>query len=263
MPHIKAESGIDWFYRMEGEGAPLVFLHGWSFDSGIWFRQAGGLAGYKSIFLDLPGHGNSGYKKGIDIIGDLRFIFDKLGLKKISIIGHSFGGFLGLKFILAYPGLADKIILIGANAKFVKSEGYNYGLSQSEVDKIRGFIRGRYPGILLVFIRWLFTEEERRQPDYKQIWNSIAKRNSWPKKDALDEFLSVIEKEDLTDKLDKILQPALVICGTGDPICPVESINYIGEKMKSSKIELLDSCGHLPFLTKADKFNGLIRKFLR
>ncbi|MDD5291910.1 MAG: alpha/beta hydrolase [Candidatus Omnitrophica bacterium] len=263
MPNIKTESGIDWFYRIEGEGEPLVFLHGWSFDSNIWFRQIGGLHGYKSIVLDLPGHGNSGYKEGVDIVSDLYFIFEELGLSRISLIGHSFGGLLGLKFVLAYPGLVDKIILIGTNAKFVKSDGYSYGLSQAEVDKLRGFIRGNYPDILLVFMRWLFTEEERRQSDYRQAWDSIAKRNSWPQKDALDEFLSAIEQEDLTNELNKIILPALIVCGTGDPICPVESVNYIGEKLKRSKAELFEGCGHLPFLTKAEKFNDLIRKFLK
>lgn len=262
MPYIKAESGINWFYKIKGEGKALVFIHGWSFDSGVWFRQIDNFSGHKVITLDLPGHGNSDYKAAIDIVKDLYFIFKELGLNKINLVGHSLGGFIGLKFTLTYPVFIDKIILIGTNAKFVRSCQYQYGLSEDEVNKLRGLVSGSYPDILLVFMRWLFTNEERRQGNFREAWDSMADRKKWPQKEALIESLSIIEKEDLKNRLKEIDLPTLIISGTADPICPVESTGYLHSQIKYSQIELFKDCGHLPFLTQDERFNELAHSFL-
>ncbi|MDD5006278.1 MAG: alpha/beta hydrolase [Candidatus Omnitrophica bacterium] len=263
MPHIETPSGINWFYEEKGKGKMLVFIHGWSFDSKVWSKQIDNFKGYKIITLDLPGHGNSGYKKEIDSVKDLHFIFEKLKLDKINLIGHSFGGFIALKFTLNYPQLTHKIVLIGTNAKFVKSADYEFGLSEKDVEKLRSFIADNYPEILCIFMRWLFTNQERGQNGFREIWDAISKRKIWPKKEALGEFLNIIEKDDLRNGLKKINQPVLIISGSDDPICPVESQNYLGKEIRNSRVELFENCGHLPFLTSADKFNELIKDFIK
>ena len=263
MPYIETPSGISWFYRAKGEGKTLVFIHGLSFDSEVWLKQLDSFSQYKVVTLDLPGHGNSTYKEKINLAEELKFIFDKLGLNSVNIVGHSLGGLLALKLAIDYPKLLGKIILIGANAQFVRSPEYEYGLSQADVEKLRGFIKGNYPEILLVFIRWLFSKAERRQSDFKEIWNLISQRKAWPKKEALEEFLSIIEQENLRSQLSKIDLPALVICGTEDPICPLESANYLGREVKNSRVELFQGCWHLPFLTESKKFNDIAKDFLK
>lgn len=262
MPYIKTQSKTDWFYDIKGEGQPLVLIHGWSFDSDVWFKQTISLKDYRVVVLDLPGHGSSGYKKEINLIEDLKSIIDKLELKDFYLIGHSLGGLLALKLTFKYPGLAKKLVLIGATAKFIKSDGYEQGLEEGDVKKLRGFLSDSYPNILLVFIRWLFTKRERSQSDFGQIWDRVAKRSKWPDRGALDEFLSIIESEDLREELKKIDIPTLVISGTNDPICPRVSAEYLNRQIKGSKLELFDDCGHLPFLTKAERFNKLVSSFL-
>jgi pimeloyl-ACP methyl ester esterase len=262
MPYIKTQSGINWHYKAKGRGGVIVFIHGWSFDSGIWLRQTSEFDRYRIITLDLPGHGKSEYKKYTDIVKDLHFIFNKLGLSKVNIIGHSFGGLVGLNFVLKYPELLEKVIFIGTNAKFVSCPQYPFGLSENEVNKLRGFISSNYPEILLVFMRWLFTKEERGSNDFREIWNLVSKRTTWPDKEALGEFLDIIEKEDLRSKLSKINLPTLIISGSNDPICPIGVADYLNKQIKHSKVELFDNCGHLPFLTKPQRFNRLVNEFL-
>jgi pimeloyl-[acyl-carrier protein] methyl ester esterase len=263
MPYIETASGINWFYQVKGEGKTLVFIHGWSFDSGVWLRQINNFNGYKIIVLDLPGHGNSGYKEKIDLIEELKFIFDRLGLSNINLIGHSLGGLMALKLSINYPALVDKIILASTNIRFVKSDDYAYALSQAEVDGMKEFLKQGYIDILPVFMRWLFTEEERSQSKFRENWDLIAQRKNWPRKEALSDFLSIIEKEDLRSQLNKINSKVLVICGTNDRICPLGSANYLGEHIKNSKVELFQNCGHMPFLTESKKFNDIAKDFLK
>ena len=263
MPYIETPSGINWFYEAKGEGKALVFIHGWSFDSGVWFKQINDFSAHKVVILDLPGHGNSNYKKDIDIIKELEFIVKRLKLNNLNLIGHSLGGLLALKFTLRYPELVNRIVLIGSSAKFVKADRYQQGLDEGDVNRLRGFLAQDYPNILLVFFRWLFTRNERSQNDFRQIWDTVTKRSTWPKKEALGEFLSTIEREDLREELKKINIPTLVISGTNDPICPKASAEYLNRQIRNSSLELFDGCGHLPFLTQAKKFNELVYKFLK
>ena len=248
---------------MKGENKVLLFIHGWSFDSNIWFRQIDNFGNCRVVILDLPGHGSSDYKKDIDIIKELEFIVKKLELNNLNLIGHSLGGLLVLKFAFRYPELVNRIVLIGSSAKFVKAGGYQQGLDENDIDRLRGFLAQEYPDILLAFIRWLFTKDERKQSDFREIWSRISKRSKWPNKEALDEFLFVIEREDLREELKNLNTPTLIISGTDDPICPRASAEYLNKQIRDSRLELFDSCGHLPFLTQSQRFNDLVREFLK
>lgn len=263
MPYIETPSKTKWFHRINGKGKTLLFIHGWSFDSNIWFRQIDNFGNCRVVTLDLPGHGSSDYKKDIDIIKELEFIVKRLELNNLNLIGHSLGGLLALKFTLRYPELVNRTVLICSTAKFVKADGYQQGLDENDVNRLRGFLTQEYPGILLAFIRWLFTKDERKQSDFRKIWSIISKRPKWPNKEALGEFLSVIEREDLRKELKNLNVPTLIISGTDDPICPRASAEYLNRQIGDSRLELFDGCGHLPFLTQAKKFNELVHNFLK
>ena len=263
MSYIKTKSGIDWHYHSQGEGEVVLFVHGWSFDGNVWFKQIDNfLKDYRVVVLDLPGHGQSDYKREADIVEDINFIIGELKLDRINLIGHSLGGLLCLKLALKYPALIKKLVLIGASAKFVRTPEYNFGLKKEDIDKLRSFLTDDYPDILLVFIRWLFTRQERNQGDFSEAWSRLSKKENWPRREAMGDFLSLIEKEDIRKQLVGLNIPTLIISGVNDPICPVESVDYLGRQIKNSKVELFDGCGHLPFVTRHEYFNRLTKEFL-
>ena len=260
MFNIKTQSGISWHYQQAEEGKnTLLFIHGWSFDSNIWINQWDLKNEYRIITLDLPGHGFSRYNKNIDIIEELHHRF---GMGNLTIIGHSLGGFLALQLSQVYPDLVKNLILISSPVKFIKSKDYDFGLSKEEVEKLRKFITENYPGYLLIFMRWLFTDAERKQDNFKQIWHNLEKREVWPSKEALQSYLSFIEEGDLRSGLEKVKADVLIIGGDKDPICPLNSLYYLSEKIKGSKVEFFKDCGHLPFLTHPERFNKLVKEFL-
>lgn len=263
MPFIKTNSGLNWHFHSRGEGEPVLFIHGWSFDGSIWLKQIDDfLSSYRVVILDLPGHGHSDYKKETDLIKDISFIVRELNLGKVNLVGHSFGGFLSLKLALQYPELIKNLVLIGAPAKFMSSKDYSFGLREKEISKLRSFLLEDYPDILLVFMRWLFTAQERKRKEFREVWNVLSKRKIWPQKEAMADFLSIIEKDEVRENLKGLKIPTLIISGESDPICRAESMHYLGEQIKNSKVELFKGCGHLPFLTKFEEFNSLVKGFL-
>lgn len=281
MPYIKTQSGTNWHYQIKGEGEILLFLHGWSFDSEIWRMQLDFFSKYfKTVTIDFPGHGRTDYQGECDIVEDLLEIIKYLKFDKINLLGHSLGAIFSLKFILKYPKYINKLILAGLNPKYVNSKDYNFGLSKHQIEKLRTMLASEYPEVLLVFRRWLFTplersaiyipsfltgfvEKERGQSNFKTIWKILSEKTHWPRREALLWLLSIIEQEDFRAELSKIKTPTLIISGTDDSLCLKEAAQLLNEGIKDSRLEFFQDCGHLPFLTHSQKFNQLVKDFLK
>lgn len=252
-----------WHFTKQGHGDVLVLLHGWSFDKNVWSYQIDEFTReFSLVTVDLPGHGKSAYAADIDIVNDLYQLVCSLRRQKISIIGHSFGGFLALQFAAQYAELVEKLVVVGAPAKFVCSDDYPHGLTLEQIAQLRGFLDKEYPKILLVFMRWLFTTHERTQPQFKEIWKRLHERDHWPDREALSWILSLIEKADTREELHRITAHTLIINGSHDPICPKEGASYLKKHLDNSELELFNNCGHLPFMTEYVDFNRLVKNFL-
>lgn len=112
--------GISLYYREEGEGFPLILLHGNGEDGGYFEHQIRYFKEkYRVIALDTRGHGQSPRGKAPFTIrqfaDDLRDFMDEHEIEKAHILGFSDGGNIALVFALRYPERVDHLILNGAN----------------------------------------------------------------------------------------------------------------------------------------------------
>jgi len=108
-------------YEIHGEGnkVPLVLLHGFLEDSEIWNPIVEELKKERQIIcIDLPGHGKSDGIADVhtmqlmaEVVWQMRRI---LGIQKISIAGHSMGGYVSLEFLKNFPMLLKSIMLINS-----------------------------------------------------------------------------------------------------------------------------------------------------
>jgi len=120
-------NGIRLHYLREGEGRPVVFLHGGILDSHD-FQGALHLAakqGYRAMAFDRPGYGLSERPKGkITPFDQARFLHNALRILEVQqpiIVGHSWSGLLALIFALMYPKDVSGIVLL---APAMYKEGY-------------------------------------------------------------------------------------------------------------------------------------------
>ncbi|QSW99741.1 alpha/beta fold hydrolase [Haloterrigena alkaliphila] len=109
-------------YRDEGDGEPVVFLHGiptWSF---LWRRIAPQLSDrFRTIVPDFVGYGNSDRRDAFDrsiraqeqAVADL---VDQLGLEAFHVVGHDLGGGVALRYAAHTEGRIDKLVLSNATA---------------------------------------------------------------------------------------------------------------------------------------------------
>ena len=108
------------FYRVEGEGPPVILIHGLAASSRWWTRNIKHLARSHRVYaLDLIGFGASRGHLPFNLedgSGHLASWMDSLGIERASIIGHSMGGFIGASLAADFPEHVDRLMLVGAAA---------------------------------------------------------------------------------------------------------------------------------------------------
>ncbi len=281
MPVLRTHRGLDWHYEASGTGDPIVFIHGFGGSSRWWQAQKEFLRdGYEVITVDLPGHGTSGWMPVTlnDLAVDLHQIIAGLGTPPFSIVASSFGGLIALELYRMMPGAVMRISFAGSIPKFSRGPGYPAGL---DIDRIRTLskqldpstvaqdvvpaevsgLRGDYASILDIFFRSLFTMQERDSGRFQWI-KELNSTGPLPQREALKCFLDILEKADLRDRLSSIICPVQFITGREDYICPQPIMAWVAEHFLNARFDVMDGCGHLPFLTKPGEYNELLEDFL-
>src|SRR6516164_9485185 len=112
-------NGVNLFYESQGEGPPIVFVHGLGGTSNVWHAQRATLSRYfRVVTVDLSGSGRSDKSKrqySIETWADeIAGLIDQLKLDAAVIVGHSMGTVIVQKFAAKYPQKTKAIILAGA-----------------------------------------------------------------------------------------------------------------------------------------------------
>lgn len=235
-------------YLKEGNGKNIVlFLHGWGCNKEIFNKQIKALSKHMTVYsIDFPGFGESLEPSsvwGVDDYTDLviRFI-EKLNIKKLSIIGHSFGGRVIIKLMsrkLKFE--VDKLVLIDAAG-------------------IRHYTK---PTLKQKFYKACFKVLKKVSPKLlnkiKTKVGSSDYRNATPR---MRDILVKTINEDLKDLIPNINKPTLIIWGELDTAVPFSDALYMKEHIKDSGIVSLKDSGHFPFLDNPGLINKVLESFL-
>lgn len=259
------KKGINWNYHLEGEGEPLLFLHGWGVDSRIWRQQTKYFSHqYKVLAIDLPGHGKSTWRQVSlkEMAEGINLVLEKLELTEVNVIGSSLGGMVVLKLFELFPQRFKRITFVGVLPKFAGCDDFPFGWHKSLIHRFASHVDEDYPEIVNVFFRSLFTVKERESRRFK--WLQIFRRNiEFPEKQALKNYLDILEKEDLRGVLKTIDIPLQLINGRDDQICPPDVVKFFKKEVPHARVDFFEHCGHFPFLTKPHEFNRVVEEFLK
>lgn len=105
-------------------GDPIMLLNGFGFGAIMWYPNVEALATrYRVYAIDVIGEFNKSvitkdFHERRDYVNWLNELMDKLGVKKVSFIGHSNGGWHALNFTIDMPDRVDKVILLAPAASF-------------------------------------------------------------------------------------------------------------------------------------------------
>lgn len=115
--------GVRLHFSVDGEGLPVILLHGFAADTFINWRVPGIIRALSKQFqvvgLDIRGHGRSEKPcrpgaYGRELVEDVRRLMEHLGIGRAHLLGYSMGGFIALDFLGNYPGKVYSAAIGGA-----------------------------------------------------------------------------------------------------------------------------------------------------
>jgi len=157
---------LNLYFTDQGNGDPLVFLHGFLEDSGMWKKVVSSFVKTNRVIcLDLLGHGkteNLGYIHSMETQANmLKFLLDKLDIAKCTLIGHSMGGYIALAFTDLFPEKVSGLCLMNSTAfadDNEKKRNRDRGIAAVKQNH-RTFIRIAIPNLFSEENRSIFSKE--------------------------------------------------------------------------------------------------------
>lgn len=222
---------IQLHYIEEGQGQPLILLHGNGEDTSYFEHQIPYFSkNYRVIAIDTRGHGKSprGEKPFtiVQFAEDLHDFMDEKGIGKAILLGFSDGGNIALTFALKYPDKVVKMIVDGANL---------------------------FPSGVKPFYQWPIEIGYR-------IARLFSKKSEQAKQNAEMLGLMVNEPHIEPSELAHLMMPVLVVAGTKDMIKESHT-RLIYSSLPNAKLEIIAG-DHFVANKNADVFNKVVEEFL-
>jgi pyruvate dehydrogenase E2 component (dihydrolipoamide acetyltransferase) len=243
----------------EGEGPPIVFIHGFGGDLNNWQFNQEALAENRATYaVDLPGHGGSSKDLGsanVDVGALAKAVVDFLDAKNVGkahLVGHSLGGAVALDLALNH---ADRV----ASATLVCSAGLGPEINMAYID---GFMQAKRRKQLEPVLAMLVADPDmvsremiedvlkfKRLDGVEAALNRIIDDNFGGGRQALD----------LTSRLGELNVPVQVIWGRQDQIIPA---SHAAGLPATVPMHVFDDAGHMVHMEKAAEVNDLVKRFV-
>jgi len=233
----------------EGEGEPLVLLHGLfgalsNFEHLIeYFRR------YNKVVvpmlplfdLDILHTSVGGLQKFVH-----KFI-EARNYQNVHLLGNSLGGHVGLVHVLKHPERIKSLILSGSSGLFENGMGDTYPK------------RGDYEYIKKKTQLTFYDPQMASKELVDEVYDIVNSRMKVIKIIALAK--SAI-RNNLGEELNRIQQPTLLIWGNNDTITPPFVGKEFNKMIPNSELHFIDKCGHAPMMEVPGEFNVILHKFL-
>ncbi len=257
-----------------GAGEAVVFVHGNPGPAQDWRRLVARTGAFvRAVAPDLPGYGDADKPDGFDYtVGGyarhLGGILDQLGIDRVHLVLHDFGGPWGLTWAVRHPDRFASVTLV--NTGVLRGYRWHY-LARIWRTPVLGeafmrFMRmGTFPAFRLVLRhgnpRGLPRDVlERMYRDYQDPDVQRAVLRLYRATDSATD--SATGSEHLHQQLRSLDRPALVVWGARDPYAPVRYAQRQRETFPNAEVVILDDSGHWPMIDHPVAVEQPVLRFL-
>jgi len=272
--------GLDIYYRVFGEGQPILIIGGGPGDNSDRYLSLCELLSqhFQCILVDQRGTGKS-MPAVIDsttisvelTIQDFEAVRKQLGLKSWNVLGFSYGGFIASLYAHNYPKPISHLICLNSMGLNLDVFGHfgdniNSKLRPSDLDLFEYWsdsarvaqdphhalverIRARMPGYFYDRKKFLLVSEPMKDTDFN------FEMGNWIWKDIMATYAGLSGEKSKFDK------PVLILHGRQDPLG--ESVpRFLDDYYKNSKLVFIEKCGHYSWIEQPEKVLESISKYL-
>ena len=246
-----------YFEDSGGDGAAVIFSHGFLMDHDMFEPQVRACSGeFRCITWDQRGFGETkanGKFTYWDSAEDALALLAHLGIEKAFFVGMSQGGFISMRAALRAPDRVMGLGLIDTQAGLEAEEArpvYDAMLDDWTTNGPSDELAGAVASIIM-------------SPGYDHSeW--IAKWQARPKDFLREPYRTLMERDDISDRLPDITAPAIVFHGEADVSIPMEKAEQLLKEMGNcEELVRIPDAGHASNLSHPSEVNGPLVTFLR
>lgn len=247
-------------FRDEGEGVPVVFLHGWTLDLEMWQPQVSTLSRqFRITRFDRRGYGlSSGTPDAAQDVEDFRSLLDHLEIPQVAVVGMSQGARLAIRVALSMPQRVSALVLDGPpNPMSDDGAGADEDLA---LDEFRKLVRTQ--GMQAFRQSWLlhpFTELQTTDTRARELVSQMIAR--YPGHD-LSNPVPAASQEIGASALSQLRKPVLVINGEKDSHGRRRAGEELRGALPNALRALIPDAGHLANLDNPEFYNDVVSGFL-
>ena len=271
-------NGITVCYSIQGEGFPLILLHGFGSKKESFMAQIPDLSRhFKVITIDMRGAGKSSrpnYHYTIDMFADdVKGLMDHLKIDNAHLVGFSFGGIIATSFVLKYPSYVAKLILINTSGLMKVPKEYDpepyiqfriKGLELIKSDPVKAFWQSTQLGFPQEFREEMFANPKKK---FHGLWSVEDLIEYYatdpPTPQDIRNVAYSFKTLDFSDRFHEIKHETLLLTATHDVLVPKERMFAMNKLLSNSKIKVIEKAGHESPKSNAPDVNNAILEFLQ
>ena len=226
-------------YVSEGEGPPVVFIHGLGGSANVWHGVIQAMKQHHHcLAMDLRGHGRSQGKGKFSIqqwAKDVQKLISHLELPAVTVVGHSLGSLVAQQLAATSPDQVESLVLVGGISYFQPATNEAYVSRADTVEK---------EGMEVLVDAWL--EGAVSPQSHATIPGGVGLlRELFLRNDPAAYAKSCRALADApTIKRDELGQPTLIVTGAHDRSTPLAMSEELQRSIPVSRVAVLPHVGH-------------------
>lgn len=262
-------------YVVAGSGPALLLLHGLGCDHTTWAPVIDSLSRrYTVIAPDLLGHGESDKPRADYSVGGyangMRDLLTVLGIDRVSVVGHSFGGGVAMQFAYQFPERTERLILVASGGlgpevtpaiRAITTPGFQQAMGVLTLPGVRHVGTAGMRALAATGIR-----ATRDLAELAEIYDSFKDRRTRAAirhvvcavVDWRGQIVTMSDRAYLTDAM-----PMCVVWGRNDQVIPVRHAGNAAVLAPSARVEIIPNAGHFPHKDHPQRFVKIVNDFIR
>lgn len=258
---------------VQGQGDPIVFLHGWTSNHREWVGYAEPLSDAFSTYCwDARGHGslNQRSEQPVDVQRmalDLHNLIEWFGLKRVLLVGHSMGALTSWEYIRQFGcerlrGLA----VVDQSPKLITEADWPHGIyGEFPVERNTNFI-ARCEADFAESVLLLVGEGNNAgaREEYAADTDRIQRIRSYLQQLPAEPLIQIwrsLTLQDYREVLPEISVPTLLIHGDESHFYSVEVAEYLHRQIPDAQLHVYEGTDHSPHLWQRERFLTDLREF--
>ncbi len=258
-----------------GQGPVVLLLHGLGCDHTSWDPVIASLARrYTVIAPVLLGHGLSDKPRADYSVGGyangMRDLLTCLGIDRVTVVGHSFGGGVAMQFAYQFPERTERLILVASGGlgpevspfiRAITTPGFHHVMGALTLPGVRHL--GKAGLHSLARLPWRYTRDLDEVAAIYESFKDPATRHAIRHVvravvDWRGQIITMADRAYLTQAM-----PMAVIWGQDDQVIPVDHAALAAELAPDARVEVIPNAWHFPHRDHPQRFVKVVHEFIR